>query len=830
MLTVIGVALGVAVFVAIDLANESAVQSFKDTVREVAGSAQLTVRGNGVGLPGTLLEKVAAVPGIGSVSPLITGRISAPAADGQSTQSLTLLGVDLLESGENGEREVRDFGVTYDQTRSLTEFLTNPNLIVLTKTFAEKRGLKVGGTQTFDIAGRKRELIVGGIIDGGDMADAMDGAIAVVDIAMADALLRRQGLIDRIDVTLREGVSVEDAQKSIQAAVPNFALVDRPERRGAQVDEMLRAFRFNLRALGQVSILVGAFLIYNAMSVAVVRRRGAIGTLRAMGAGRGAIRNAFLLEGALLGITASVLGICMGVAMARGLLGAVSQAISINFVPTNATHVALAPATFLLAGSLGIFGAAAASLGPAREAASTPPANTMRAGTAESGRAKTATLLLCGAACFAAMIPLLLRTPRPGVPIGGYAAAVLLIGGAVLWSRPTLSLVTALLRPLYARVFRAEGLLAARATQSMPGRASVAVCGLLVSLAMAISVSVMVASFRSTVIAWMEQILVADVYVTAAVIDPAERPEPFSAGAIEAVAALPEVDTIDAFRLRQFSFRGRPANLGAGNLTAARFRNAVQDGRDAQAAMRAAKESDEVIVSESFARKNDLKRGDSIPIPTQNGEINVRIAAVYFDFSSEQGYVIMDRSLYLKHFDDPQIDSMAIYLKPGAARNDARKNIRAALSAIPQMPDLDVTANESLRNLALAAFDRTFAITRVLQLIAIAVSVLGVTATLLAQILDRRRETETLRAIGATRARVAKIIVLEASLIGAAGIIPGVAAGVIMSWILTRLIMLESFGWTIQFHVPWLTVLRIAALVYACTIVGALLPARQAAR
>jgi len=830
LLTVLGVALGVAVLVAIEMANASAVASFRGALSDVAGRASLTVRGNGGGVPPHFIAPLASAPGVRAASPLITDDIAFTPPDGGPTETLVFVGADLLMTSEHGGEPVRDLRFDIAPGLAYTEFMTNPNVLVTTRTFADRHGLDVGDDVTFTIAGRPHTATIGGILSGGNFAAAFDGNVVITDIGVADALLRRGGLFDRVDITLDESADAEVVADALEELVTPDILIERPETRSKRVDDMLAAFRFNLAALGHVSLLVGAFLIYNTMSIAVVRRRPAIGTLRALGASRKIVRIVFLMEGAITGLIGGALGIVAGIGLAKGILAPMSEAISINFVRTEGSKLLIEPSFLLFALTLGVATAVLAAFGPAQEAAATPPANTMRHGSAPSGRGALGAMIVAGALMLVGAGALLLREPRSGIPVEGYAAATLAVLAFVMWSRPGLALATKFMREPFTRIFGAEGLLAVTGTQGALKRASVAIGGLLLSLAMCVSVVVMVSSFRTTVVTWMEQVLLADLYVSAASNDVASRPPALTAEFADAVSRIPGVAGADSFRGRRIVYEGREAWLAAGRFDLARFSNLDLKGRDAATVLASARANEEVIVSEAFARKNNVAEGDMITFPIRGGTSTRRVASVYFDYSTEQGFIVMDRKLYLKFFDDDLVDSVSVYLEPEADRRAVIDEMNRLASISKGMPAIQVRANDELRAFAISAFDRTFRVTWALQIIAIIVAVLGVTTTLLAQILDRRHEVTTLRYIGAARRRVARIVLLEASLIGGVGVLFGIVAGLALSWILTNVIMLQSFGWTIHYEVAWWGVARAALIVFVATLAAGVLSSREASR
>ncbi|MEQ8819861.1 MAG: FtsX-like permease family protein [Sumerlaeia bacterium] len=826
LLTILGVALGVAVLVAIDLANESAVASFKRTVSDVAGRATLTVRGNGAGIDPALTRTLAKAEGVEAVAPLIEGTATFVPAEG-STETLTLLAVDLLAPG--GEEEVRDLSFQLAENVGFTDLLTSPGAMIFAEGFLNRAGLALGERTRLRVLGLETEVFVAGVVRGSTYAEALGGNVAVMDLGNADLLLRRGGRLDRIDLITTEGLPTATIQDRLARLLPPTVSIERPEARSTQVDNMLAAFRFNLGALGHISLLVGAFLIYNTMSIAVVRRREVIGTLRALGISRRRVRWAFLAEGLLMGAVGGVLGIVGGIGLAAALLDTVSAAISINFVQTNAESLALSPGKLLFALGLGMATALAAAWGPAAEASATPPANTMRRGSLEHTlRPRSRWRLALGLASLLAGAGLLFLDPRPGLPIEGYAASLAFVVAFLCAVPGLLDGLSRAAKAPYARLFGAEGLLAISSTQSSLGRASVAIGGLMLGLGMTISVSVMVASFRDTVVVWMQQVLQADLYVSPRAPSAVARAEPMDAALADRIEALDGVAFVDPFRTRRMDLMGAPAFLGAGRLEAARFSNEDIYGRPMAEVLREAKANDQLIVSEAFARKRGLERGDTVAVPTPGGLREFVIASVYYDYSSEQGYAIMDRELYLQLFDDPLIDSVAVYLKDGADPGAARRAIEGAAAELGTVPPLRISANSELRGYALEAFDRTFGVTYVLQFIAIIVAVLGVATTLFAQILDRADEILALRYVGASKGRVAKMIALESALLGFVGVVLGVASGLALSWILTKVIMIQSFGWTIQYEIPWLLIGQIALVVFGATLAASVLPAREA--
>ncbi len=829
LLTVLGVALGVAVLVAIDLANESAVASFRRTMDEVAGRAQITVRGNGSGLRPEVLSVIASTPGVASASPLITGEARFTPAKGPAVTML-VVGSDFLFTTEDAGASVRDMQFEAAPGMSYAEFIARPDAPVVTAAFARRHGLEPGDEFDVAVGGSLRRVRAAGVLSGGDLRDAYDGNMLLVDLGVADEWLRRGGMLDRVDVVVGGGVSPARVEELLRSRLPGDALVERPESRSRRVQGMLEAFRFNLAALGHVSVLVGAFLIYNAIGIAVVRRRGAIGTLRALGLGSPVVARVFVAEGALLGLVGGIAGVALGVLLARLILAPMSDAISINFVEMRPESLDYPPLVLVGAVCFGVAAGVLASVPPAREAASTPPSNTMRRGGGPARALGDGARVALGAICALASAALSTRAGRQGIPFEGYLSGAFAVAAFVAWSRPLLALLLRLPGSLVHKALGTEGLLAFSGLRGSISRAVPAVAGLLVSLAMCIAVVVMVSSFRSTVLGWMDQVLQADLFVGSATTEFTDAPSPLPLEFAERASRLPGVESADYFRARRIVLGDREAWLAAGRFDRARFRDLDASGRDPVEILSRARTNREVIVSEAFARKHGVGEGATVTIPTSLGPREHRIAAIYFDYSTEQGFIVMDRSLYDEYFKDSLVDSVSLWLAKGADPAEVRAGLNRLAAEIPGTPGLAIRGNRELREYAIGAFDRTFRVTQAIQAIALLVAVLGVSTTLLAQIIDRRHETITLRCLGATRRRIARIVVVEAGLLGTTGVVLGTGAGIVLSWILTKVIMLQSFGWTIRFRLDLPAMAQVAVIVFAGTLAAGLMASREAVR
>lgn len=769
-LTVLAVALGVAVVVAIDLASDAATGSFRSSVETLAGRTDFEILANG-GIEDRWFGTLATLPVNAKFSPVITGQAGLPGIG-----FVPLIGADLL-----GDDHLL-------LPRSLAARL--PAIVPIT------------------IGGRTRSFPV-------KQLDSGPGEFAVLDIATADELLGRSGRLDRIDVTVLPGEDPGRVEAAVRAALPAGFLVNRPGTRSEENQWMLRAFRWNLRVLSYISLVVGAFLIYNTIAVSVVRRRAEIGVLRALGAGRASVLWLFLAEALAFGVAGGALGVVLGRVLASGTVGLIAGTVNALYTTSRPAAVALTGGEAISGMLIGAAAAFLSALAPAREAMGVAPSEAMGRGEHEHRARVRWRRALAGAAVLAAAAIGASRFPLPG----GYVAALLAIGAMAL---ATPAAVLAVNRG------GRRALLARRSLTASLARTSVVIAALATAVAMMASVGIMVGSFRETVALWLDIQLRADLYVRPAAPSGAGEYPPLAAAVPALVRAVPGVAAVDEFRAVELHYNGGRATFGSGVMDIVRRYGRLKflRGENRDAILASLPGRDRAIVSEPFANRFGVRSGDVLRMPVGGRVVALRVAGIYYEYSSSQGFVMVDRSTFLKLLPGQQPTSLAIYLAPGtdAARVQHEIQTRAAgLGAA-------VAPNAELRRNAIAIFDRTFAITWALEGVAIVVAMLGAANSLLALVLDRRREFGLLRYLGASAQQIRGMVLTEAALVGALAIGLGLALGFALSLVLIFVVNKQSFGWTIQFHAPGALLAAALALVWVVTVAAGFYPARMATK
>ena len=822
LLPTIGVAIGVAAVAAIHHANRSVTASFRDAASAVSGKSDFVVTGT-AGIPTDRLAALSFLWPIGSFAPAVTG--SAVLDDG-SREVAQILGVDWGGDGE--VREVRLVAPAGAAARK--ELLVGKGSVLVSVPFADRHHLAPGAEISLVAGGVRHRVRVGGILELSGLARASGGDILVTDIFTAQGLLGKRGLVDRVDIVLDLGVSRADAGRAITRRLPPGLSLEPPARAAQTADRMVRAFRLNLNALGSLTLLVGIFLIANAVSIAVLRRRPEIATLRALGASRASVFSAFLAEGLAIGVAGTLLGELLGFFVSRAALRAVGGTVSSIYLPTARIAGAGYSGAVALAAAVGLSAAVLATILPAIEATRVAPSPAMRPGSIEGiARRRLWPRALGAGVALLTAFALSRAGPVDGFPLFGFAAVALVVLALALAAPLAVRLGAALPGRLLARRFGAEGRLAAGFFGGALTRNGIAVTALAMALGMTLAMIVTVASIRETVKVWVESTLRSDLWIKA---DAGGRSGIVGDLPPETVAFLEGIEgvaAVDPFRARETTdASGHPFTLASGDFrVVARVGGLpLLGGADPRPVALAARERGEVLVSEPFARRFDAAQGSTVAVSTPAGPRTFRVAGVYRDYSNDRGTVVMDRVLYLSLFHDPRITSAAVLAQPGVDANDLRRRI---LVSAGDRFALSISTNRELRKEALAIFDRTFAVTRALEAIAVGVAVLGIANALLASAVERRRSFGLLRAIGASGQQIRRATLLEALLTGLVGTAAAVAAGAAFAWLLLSVINPQSFGWTVALRVPAATLAGAALLVLAASFLAGLVPGRIAA-
>jgi putative ABC transport system permease protein len=856
--TVIGVALGIAVVIAIQLTNAASVRGFETALETVSGRTAVEIVGAGTGIDETRLPELSWLREYGVISPVIEGSAALVTGDVRALNSrrqmeaVKVLGIDILRDQPFRDYQLLEIGglkpaATSDvaadvaagfsrriaddfTTQQFLEILTDERSVVITEKLARRRGYQIGGELRLMIGDRVMPFVVRGYLKDEGPARVLDGNFILMDIAAAQLAFDRLGRVDRIDVLLPGGADLQRALDTIAGRLPPGVSAQRPARRGEQVETMLAAFHANLTALSWIALIVGLFLVYNTVTISVVARRQEIGTLRALGATRGGVLMLFLGEAAALAVAGTALGLVLARLLADAAVTLTASTVSTLYIAAVAAPPEMNTGHVWMAMAIGLPLSLVAAAIPALEASRVPPTAAMRGHDTLEMRTRLRPAMLIVPVVLLAVAYALAQLPPVGRrPVFAYAASLALVIGAAFLVPALMFALAKAGRLALRRRLGVEGLLAhANLTSAIP-RLSISVAALAVSLSMMVAIAVMIGSFRDTVVYWLGQTLRADLFIGPGIRPTVGSEQTISEDVIATLAQHPDVVALDRFRNVDLVYDGNLAVLGSGSFDVVLQQGSLlfKSPADARERLRAAIGRDEVIVSEPFANRYARRDGDVIDLPTPKGVRQFRIAAVYYDYASDRGVVVMDRGTFARHFGELPPSGVAAYVRDGADPERVRADM---LEMLDEGHRAFIYSNRTLRTEVMNVFDSTFAITYALEIIAIVVAMLGVAGTLLTLVLERRRELSLLRLTGADRRQVRRMVIIEAALIGGVSQGIGLAVGLALSMVLIYVVNVQSFGWTIQFHLPAAFLIQASIAVVIATSIAGIYPARRAAQ
>ncbi|TMH04660.1 MAG: ABC transporter permease [Betaproteobacteria bacterium] len=800
VLSVLAIALGVALGYAVQLITGAAVNELALGVQFLSGDADLQVRGPRSGFDEAIYPKLARLREVAAASPVV--ELDAKLADRSDT--LKIIGIDVFRAAAVQPGLVADSADRLDHLRSDTLFVS--------PAAARSLGVDVGGSLSFQVALRAVTLRVAGLAT----ADAHQ-RFAVTDIAGAQENFDRLGRITRVDLRLKAGVDVDAFRDRLQAELPAGLAVQRPEAGVKASESLSRSYRVNLNILALVALFTGGLLVFSTQALAVVRRRAQFALLRVLGVTRRQLVMWLMAEGALVGIAGSTLGLAGGFFLAQAAVRIIGADFGAGYFRDLAPTLTPAPLPLALFFFLGVVIAMLGSLAPALEAARAPPAPALKAGDDERAFARLRPswpgLVTIAAGAIASFAP-----PIAGLPLFGYGAiALLLIGTLMLMPRLAVLMLSIVPTPR-----GAPSRLALLQLRGAPGQAAVSLAAIVASVSLMVSMAIMVASFRISLDAWLERVLPADVYVRASA---AGDTAYMTVDDQARIAALPGVRRAEFLREQQLLLDpSRPrVVLLARTIDAANLTRQLQL---VSAQMTPAPGAPPPVwVNEAMVDLYGFVLGSVVEIPIAGKPTAFTVAGVWRDYARPQGAIAIERERYIALTGDRSATNAALWLAPGAAVEQVS---RAIDSDIPGGSRLEIAAPGEIREFSLKAFDRTFAVTYALELAAVVIGLFGLSSSFGALVLARRREFGMLRHIGMTRRQIGAMLATEGATVTGIGLVAGFGLGWLISLVLVQVVNRQSFHWGMELSVPWAPLTGSALLVLALSTITALASGRHA--
>ncbi|MGA7562543.1 MAG: FtsX-like permease family protein [Desulfobaccales bacterium] len=853
-LGILGIALGTAVYLSISLAAASAIESFQAGVAAVAGKAQWRVQSPGAPLNENLYARLSLLPGVKAAAPVVQSVLQ---LRGPHRGPVLLLGIDPFS-----EKDFRDYEFAQDgglpgrlSRRDWVEFLTSPDAVLVSQPLASRLGLRVGDHLPVLVGPARKSLTIRGIFRSQSGLYPLDGAVLLMDVAAAQELLDRVGLLDHIDLlTTGTGARLPGwLKKELPAGVEAV----RPGVLESRTQGLMAAYRLNLEILSAIALFVGMFLIYQSVTLSVVRRRREIGLLRTLGATPGQVLRLFLAEGLVSGLAGGALGLILGIGLARGVLALMTRNLTSLYTPVVAAEVGLPWGLLLQAWGLALAATVAAAWLPAREAARTQMrAVWQRQELEERIDSRAGRIFLWGvAALILAGLGASFRV-KGGPPWPAFAAAFLILLGFALFTPLATRLMgRAWQRPLQ-RWPGAE--LGCRYLAGSLSRTAVSIAALACALGMLIAVTVMIGSFRATVNDWVSRAMSGDIFFGPAIFSTGAYDDYLPPEILPELRADPEIADIYLYRCVRLPFRGRQilviggsfkvlakygglwfrqgdsqaimqevagagrgdpgetpvlskpnppypplgkggespplgkGDLGGFTVPAMGANPKIEDGKRKTENGKPA-----VVISEPLAEAFHYREGDSLILPTPAGPQELTIAGVFYDYRTDGPSLWMDIGLFRRFWRDRHLNAVRLYLKDPRRVPQVQARLQEKYGASYHLLAL---SHRDLRQGILRIFDETFALTYALEGVAVVVAVFGIITTFLVFIMERERELALLQAMGASRRQILALVLTESGLASFLSFLLGAACGSVLSLLLILVINKQAFGWTIMLH------------------------------
>ena len=820
-LTVAGIVLGVAVYVAMNTVNASVQGAFSDTVNQIAGATQLQVTSGEFGFEESVLERVQAVPEVGVAVPVIEATVDS-SLPGEGT--MLVLGVDMT-----GDSSLRDYSMDKADDAIIDDplvFLAQPDSLMISREFAARSGIEVNGKILLHTAVGDKTFTVRGVMRSSGMNKAFGGSLAIMDIYAAQHVFGRGRRFDRIDIRAKDGVSVEDCRKAIQAQLgPGFE-VGPPSSRTEHFAALMQSYTLATQVSSLFALVVGMFIIYNSFAIAVTHRRSEIGILRALGATQKQVRRVFLMESALAGLVGSLLGAVIGMAGAQALastMGDLTQAMV--GVAQRTSEIVIKPWLLVAAILFGVVTSIVAAWIPARNASGVDPVQALQKGkyqvmsAGENRRRRIAAAILA----VISIITLFFGSWKPAF----YAGYLLMIGAGLLLSPALTLLLARAIRPFLRRILPVEGTLAADSLIQAPRRTSATVGALMLSLAMAMGFGGVTYSMRTAIDDWMTTALNPDFFMspTANLIS---RTTTFPEEIGPTIESVPGVRSVQLVRNARIMFRKLPVMVVSveSEKLKATVRRKPMEGNEEEM-YRLTKEGKGTIISDAFQANHNLKMGDIIELPSPSGILALPVVGIIRDYSDMQGTLFIDRSVYVQNWKDTTVNIARVYVNKGENAGEVKQRIQKALEG---RQHLVILSNAEIREYVFNLVERWFSMSRVQIVVAVLVAVLGIINTLTVSITDRRRELGVLQAVGGLRMQVRRTIWLEALSIGTIGVILGIAMGVLNIYYTLGMVRRDLGGLDLDYIFPTPMALALVPIILIAAFVAALGPAEAAVR
>ena len=814
-LSVIGIAMGVAIVVSIDIANYSSSVAFNISMNSVAGKATHQIKGGSNGIPDSIYTNLKIEKGIRKIAPVIE---TFARVDDSSRTIFSLLGVDFF-----AEAPFRDYLKSNGGNLNLllNSLLTSQNSIIITEDNLIRLNKNIGDILPVIINGREKDLKINFAIKTTEENKYALENILITDIATAQELTERIGKIDYIDVI----VSDKNEESKLKKSLPFGFELEKSGSRTQSAEQMLDAFKINLTALSLLALIVGLFLVYNTMTFSVVQRKVLIGTLRSIGVTSSEITKIILVEALVLGIIGTALGFGLAYFMSKYLIIFISQAINDLYFVVSVREIYISNGIIIKGVSLGVLATLISALKPAKEASTVYPRIALVRSDQESKLIRRISKMSFLGAVFITIGVLTLLVPSKNIWFSYFGILPVIIGFALL-TPIVIVLVEKLFTPVFKSLFGVIGKMSSKSILQNLSRTYIAVAALSLAVASTIGVGTMINSFRSTVVEWLESRLNADLFITAPSLVSRRNDSVLSENLLEQIKNTKGVEDVNFYREIELyqndqKYRLIASGISSRDYSGFQFKEGNRDEVFQQF------ENGDILLSEPFAYKYNYEVGSKISLKTDFGFKDFNVAGIYYDYASDEGLITIQYKYFKQNWETEGISGISIFVDDNYSIEEVKESI---LLLDTNGQDILVRTNKFLRETSIEIFDRTFLIATALQLVAVIVAFIGILSSLMSIQLERRKELGILRANGFLPIQIFKMVSLQSLLMGIITAFLALPLGNILAAILVFIINKRSFGWTMQFEILPSVMIEGALLAILTALIAGIYPGYKMAK
>lgn len=791
--TVLAIALGVALGAAVYLVNSAALNEFGSATKRLVGEADIVVRGPREGFAEDLFAALARDPAVDVASPILELEVALPGR----RDTLKVLGLDPFRAAALQPALIGDIG------GGIFDLFAKQG-IYLSLSAAEQLQLRRGDSLPVIVGNSPKSLHVVGILSQGTYSQAL----GLMDIASAQWTFDKIGRLNRIDLRLRPGTDVDSFRTALKKTLPPGVLAIAPQVELDRAVTVTRAYRVNLNMLALVALWTGAFLVFSTESLSVLRRRRPFGLLRALGVTQRQLQLAVVGEGAAIGLAGSIVGVVLGELFAAALLRVLAGDLGNGQLHAAGVTLHSSPWSLIAFLLIGTIVACVGAWLPARAAARQAPAAALKGGDADyatvASKSWVAAIALLGGGALLARLP-----PVYGLPVFGYASIAALLFGAVL----LVPVLTVKILQIAPRMDRAVADLSIAQLRENVGLSTLSLASVIVSFSLMVAMAIMVYSFRVSFDQWLGKLLPADLQLR----EPFGNDTAYWSGPDQArLATVPGISRIEFRRTRQLLLDAvrPPVTLIARNSTAEEVVSALPLVRSLHSPLPGSGEP--AWISEALQDLYGYKLGGSIELPLGGRKQRFTIVGIWRDYARAFGAVVISRTSYIAATGDRNANEGSVWLDGRAAPEAVEAALRDRFA---RKDSIEILTSTALRERSLQIFDRAFAITYALEAIAVLIGLAGVSFAASSTALARRAEFGVLRHIGMRRSQVIGMLASEGVLMSAFGVIYGLLLGAALSLVLVYVVNRQSFNWSIDLKVPaWQLILLSVALIAAAAI------------